>query len=173
MVIGERRIRIVGRLGLVHGDCGVHRGAAAGAMRLACESWRRRCESPRRRRDVADRRECRQRLGASAAVTSSSVCPAWPHGRPRRSSDRAATASSPAYLPSGTKTWKKRWARPSLLTNVPSASAKVPAESTTSARAVVSCQQVIDHDDVRARHPGSDSTAARSGRVDRDRFRAR
>ena len=51
--------------------------------------------------------------------------------------------------PVGAKTWKKRWARPSLFTNVPSASAKVPAGSPTSARSVGRRHQVVDHDDVR------------------------
>src|SRR5260370_42502933 len=37
----------------------------------------------------------------------------------------------------GTKTWKNRWARPSLLTKVPSDSAKVPAGRISSAFSVV------------------------------------
>ena len=67
------------------------------------------------RDDVISRQTARQTTGASSP----------------------ASASFPACRPAGTKTWKKRCARPSLLTSVPSASAKVAAGRTSSALAVV------------------------------------
>ena len=49
----------------------------------------------------------------------------------------------------GTNTWKNRWARPSLLTKVPSDSAKVPAGRTRSAFAGSRILEMIERDHVR------------------------
>ena len=87
---------------------------------------------------------------AQAAITSSSrVQPA--KSRPDASSRSRSHRQASWISPSGTRSWKKRWARPSLLTKVPSASVKAPAGSTISAFRAVSCS-----DDRSRRHGGAD-----------------
>ena len=89
----------------------------------------------RRLRDCGERRQC---VGASGGHVVQ-PCPTRVTS-PRRA-DLGAIASSPGYLLSGTRSWKKRWARPSLLTKVPSASVNAPAGSTISAFRAVSCSR--------------------------------
>jgi len=74
---------------------------------------------------------------AMAVVRSSKLCHFGSIAMP------AAIAPSRSHLQLsstselGLKTWKNRWARPSLLISVPSDSANVPAGSTTAAASVV------------------------------------
>ena len=122
----QRRIGIAGRRRLGNVDIHEHGGTPALAVRRARNlgSGDAKCG---RGRGAAHRRRARVCARDIAASTSS-----------RSASDPASTnASLPATSFCGTNTWKNRWARPSLLTKVPSDSAKVPAGRTRSALRVV------------------------------------
>ena len=152
------------RLRLVDADVGEHRGASAVAVRLARDLLPRDAEAGRRRASRRSPASCGSRGGAARHVSrSSSALPGRCGLRVEPAGDAIssaeASASSPGSSPSGTNTWKKRCARPSLFTSVPSPSAKVAAGSTTSARSPVGVRDVVDDDDVRARGRGTASTA--------------
>ena len=111
-----------------------HRRAAAVAVRLARDALadHRGSRPGARIRDAGEGGQFRRAMAAAMASRSGQGCVAL--SRSEAPSARPASARTLRSRPGGAKTWKKRWARPSLLTSVPLASAKVAAGRTNSAR---------------------------------------
>lgn len=129
---GEHRVFILRLTRLVHADVSAHRRAAAVAVRFTRQLLAADAEG-RIRRGVFNARQLRQRGNRriNDVVQLSPVNLTVVDGAVQR------MQPAPAFQHYGFRVvvsrivnWKKRWARPSLFTTVPSLSAKLAAEST-------------------------------------------
>ena len=133
---GQRGVRVFGRFGFIHVD--LAHIAVRPLYRWLCLG----IFPPASRKSAPGAAEARAlRTGFSAAASrtrSSRRCSFCPSGRSAAVVMSKIQRQLSFTRPSGTKTWKKRWARPSLFTRLPEDSAKVAAGKTSPALELVS-----------------------------------